>query len=118
MSLGGGTMEDIFGEATTYSATVGVSLDNVTKLDDRSSTKDTLRLALYNEEYDYKYPIPSEEFAEQEKQKIKDRLRLDEDAEFQKWTKDENASNDLADWENRWNKMLDEALIKWKNKNN
>jgi len=118
MSLGGGTMVDVFGEAKTYSATVRIATDNETIIDDRSSSKQELRLALYNEDYDYKYPIPSEEFDEEEKQKIKDRLGLDEDAEFKKWSKDKSASNDLSDWDLRWNKMLKDALEKYnKNKN-
>ena len=118
MSLGGGTMVDVFGEAKTYSATVRIATDNETIIDDRSSSKQELRLALYNEDYDYKYPIPSEEFDEEEKQKIKDRLGLDEDAEFKKWSKDKSASNDLSDWDLRWKKMLNDALEKYnKNKN-
>ncbi len=116
MSLGGGTMIDVFGEATTYSATVRIAIDNETEIDDRASTKNELRLALYNEEYEYEYPIPSEEFAEQEKQKIKQRLGLDEDVEFEKWQKDPDGG-DLGAFTNKWNKMLKEELEKY-NKNN
>jgi len=116
MSLGGGTMIDVFGEATTYSATVRIAIDNETEIDDRASTKNELRLALYNEEYEYEYPIPSEEFAEQEKQKIKQRLGLDEDVEFKKWQKDPDGG-DLGAFTNKWNKMLKEELEKY-NKNN
>jgi integrase len=118
MSLGGGTMVDIFGEATTYSATVRIATDNETEIDDRSSNKNELRLALYNDEYDYDHPIPIGDFAHQEKAKIKTRLGLDEDIEFEKWTKDKTASNDLADWNARWTKILKEALDKYNyNKN-
>jgi integrase len=118
MSLGGGTLVDVFGEETTYSATVRIATDNETEIDERVSSKDELRLALYNEEYDYQHPVPIGEFAQQEAKKIKERLGLDEDVEFEKWRKDKTASNDLSDWDTRWSKMLNEALEKYKNNKN
>ena len=118
MSLGGGTLIDVFGEETNYSATVRIATDNETEIDERVSTKDELRLALYNDDYDFEHPIPIGDFAHQEMVKIRTRLGLDEDIEFEKWTKDKTASNDLADWDARWTKMLKEALDKYNNNKN
>ena len=103
-SLGGGTIIDIFGDEHSWSGTSIISRDASSVIDERVSHKAELRNALYNDAYDFDYPIPSEEIGEREKIKIKERLGLDEDEEFEKWSNDKNASNDLGDWDQKWKK--------------
>ena len=116
-SLGGGTITDIFGDAHSWSGTRRISKDATGIVDERVSSKAELRNALYNEDYDFDYPIPVEEVGEREKIKIKERLGLDEDLEFKKWSNDKDASNDLSDWDKKWNEMVEERLLIWKRKN-
>ena len=111
---GGGTIIDIFGDEHSWSGTSIISRDASSVIDERVSHKAELRNALYNDAYDFDYPIPSEEIGEREKIKIKERLGLEEDLVFEKWRKDKSAPDDIGCFDTLCNEKLKSALAKYK----